>query len=57
MRPAVDGHGNDVSRWVETAVPEDAAELVSQTALDGVETGAEQFLSSDTMLFFARLPR
>ena len=57
MRPAVDGHGNDVSRWVETAVPEDAAELVSQTALDGVETGAEQFLASDTMLFFARLPR
>ena len=42
MRPTVDGDRDDVARRIESAVPEDARELIADVALERREVGGQQ---------------
>src|SRR5579871_3669902 len=50
VRPSVDGYGADIARGVEATGAEDAAKLITDISLEGLERSGKQITSADFVL-------
>ena len=53
MGPAVNGDADDVPRRLETTTLQYASELITNTALEGLEAGIQQVAAPYQVLFLA----